>query len=142
VYLQSGDAVKLRQSLRKLAEKESDSFVIRKKLLELAVAGGDWDDAVRWGREALHIDVMDADVHASLGRAFSKQKKYTEAVEEFEIAVQVSPTDPDLRVLFAETLAQAGQEQQAIRVLEQLLAKYPQHEPAKRLLAHLTEQKL
>jgi tetratricopeptide (TPR) repeat protein len=122
-----------------LAQEETDSFVIRKKLLELAVEAGDWDDAAGWGVEALHIDVMDAEVHASLGRVYSEQKKYTEAVEEFEIAIRLSPANPDLRVSLAETQAAAGKKEQAIQVLEKLLAQYPQHEAAKRLRAHLTE---
>jgi len=53
VYLQTGEQRKLRDSLRRLAGFDHDSWVFRKKLLELAIEAENFEDAIRWGTEAL-----------------------------------------------------------------------------------------
>ena len=69
--------VKLAEVLAQLAVLDADDLPIRKKLAQLALAAGDFAAAARWGREALHIDVMDVDVHRHAGRSGGRQRNHS-----------------------------------------------------------------
>lgn len=134
VYLQTGEKRKLRDCLRRLAETDHDNWVFRKKLLELAIEAEDFEDAVRWGTEAVHIDVMDAEVHALLGRALGAREKHERAIEELQTAVRLAPQEVAWRLALADACLQAGRKAQAVQVLKELLAEYPGQEEAEKLL--------
>jgi tetratricopeptide (TPR) repeat protein len=134
VYLQTGEKRKLRDSLRRLAELDHDGWVFRKKLLELAIEAQDFEDAIRWGTEALQIDVTDAEVHALLGRALGSREKYDRAIHELQTAVELAPQEVDWRLALADVCLRAGRKEQAVQVLKELLAEYPHQEQAKQLL--------
>ncbi len=134
VYLQTGEKRRLRNSLRRLAGFDHDSWVFRKKLLELAIEAEDFEDAIRWGTEVLQIDVTDAEVHAQLGEALGACEKLDAAIAELQAAVKLAPHEIDWQLALAEMFLRAGRREQAAQVLEELLAKYPNHEQAKRLL--------
>ena len=69
VYLAQGNDVKLAETLAQLAALDTDDLTIRKKLAQLALSAEDFPAAVRWAREALHIDVMDVEIHRMLAEA-------------------------------------------------------------------------
>ena len=69
VYLKSNDVEKLTKVLAQLAAADADDVAMRKKLAQLAIEAKDFPAAVRWSREALQIDVMDAEVHELLADA-------------------------------------------------------------------------
>lgn len=139
VYLQTGEKRKLRDSLRRLAETDPDNWVFRKKLLELAIEAEEFEDAVRWGTGALHIDVMDAEVHALLGRALGAREKHERAIEELQTAVRLAPQEVAWRLTLADVSLRAGRKEQAVQVLKELLAEYPGQEEAKQLLKRSEE---
>ncbi|MBC8875624.1 MAG: tetratricopeptide repeat protein [Planctomycetes bacterium] len=138
VYLKSGDKQKLTASLAKLAKADYDNVIIRKKLLELAIEAEDFDAAVRWANQTLHIDVMDADVHASLALALARLKKHARAIGAYETAIHLSPERDDWRYSLGEQCVQAGEKEKAVAVLEELLSREPEHAEAKKLLEELS----
>ena len=71
VYLAERNDVKLAEVLEQLAALDVDDLPIRKKLTELALTRGHHEQAAHWAREALHIDVMDVDVHRMLAEALT-----------------------------------------------------------------------
>lgn len=109
IYLKSGEQLKLTDSLRRLAEAEGDNLLVRKKLVELALAAPDYDAAVRWATTALQIDVRDAETHAQLGAALAGQKKYRAAVEELTTALQLEPDRAEWQATLAEIQKQLEQ---------------------------------
>ncbi len=119
--------------LEKLAEADPDDLPLRKKLAQLAVARRDWPAAERWTGEALQIQVMDADLHAWQAQAFSKQQKPAAAAEEFSVAVELNPDDPQLRMQLAQSLIDADQRDAARKVLDELLQRAADHPGARQL---------
>jgi cellulose synthase operon protein C len=115
VYLRTGEKTKLRDTLRRLSDFDYDNWLYRKKLLELAIEAGDFEDAVRWATETLQIDVNDAEVHALLGQALGAREQYSRAIEELETAVSLVPQQADWRASLAEMYLQAGRTEQAGR---------------------------
>jgi cellulose synthase operon protein C len=73
VFLKSSDQRKLSSTLAELAERDPENPLLVKKLLELSLAEGDYEQAARWARTGLEIDVMDVDFHAGLARASQPQ---------------------------------------------------------------------
>ena len=139
VYLQSGNQQKLTESLSRLAESDYDNVIVRKKLLELSFEAEDFGDAIKWANQVLHIDVMDAEVHALLARALGRQQEHQRAIDEYETAIDLSPERTDWPCSLAETCIRAGRKEKAIAVLEEVLARRPDHAEAKRLLGDLSE---
>lgn len=137
VYLKSGDDEKLRPILAKLAEADPDDLPLRKKLAQLAIQRQDLAAAERWTREGLHIQVLDANLHAWRGAALAGLEQHAQAAEEYAVAVELSPDEPELRVSQAQALIAAGRQAEGRAVLEVLLKREADHEPAKKLLKSL-----
>ena len=91
IYLKTGEQLKLTESLRRLAEADGDNGLVRKKLVELALAARDFPVAARWATEVMQIDIRDAEAHAQLGAALAGQQKYRLAVEELSTALELEP---------------------------------------------------
>lgn len=137
VYLKSADDEKLVSVLTKLAETDPDDLPVRKKLAQLAVAAGDWPDAARWTLEGLHIQVMDAELHAWRGEAFAGQGNAPEAAGEYAVAVELNPDDLKSHLALARSLVQANRPAEAKAALEVLLERDPSHSDAKKMLESL-----
>jgi tetratricopeptide (TPR) repeat protein len=134
VHLRAGDERKLAGALEKLALADADDFPIRKKLAQLAVARADSKDVLRWTREALHIDVLDVDVHAWRAEALVELDEVADAAEEYAVAVELDPERPKLRLALAETYLKAKRPEDAKAALAELLKRQPDHNDAVRLL--------
>jgi tetratricopeptide (TPR) repeat protein len=61
-------------------------------------------DAAEHLREAIRIDPNHAPAHAGLGRALEAQRRYPEAHDEFEKAINLDPADPSLSLAYADAL--------------------------------------
>jgi len=140
VYLKTGDKDKLKQTLCKLAETDYDNVVYRKKLLELSIEAEDFDAAGRWANQALHVNVMDADVHAMFAQVLSRQENHGDAVREYETAIRLTPERDEWRYPLAEACMRAGMNEKAVTVLEELLSREPDHAEAKKLLGELSPE--
>jgi Flp pilus assembly protein TadD len=89
VYLLADERPKLAGVLSELAAGDADSLPVRKKLAELAYERKDWPQALRWGREATHIDVNDPRMHQIVGEAAAAANKNDDAVHAFELVVRL-----------------------------------------------------
>jgi len=137
VYLKAENDEKLGPILEQLAASDPDDFPIRKKLAQLAVNRDDWTAAERWTLEAIHIQVMDAQIHAWRGTALIRQQKSAEAIAEWRVAVELDTENIGYQLALARTLIAAGQNDEAQTVLQALLKKSPNHDEARRLLDRL-----
>lgn len=136
-YLKSGENDKLRPILEKLAESDPDDLPLRKKLAQLAIERQDLPAAERWTREGLHIQVLDANLHAWRGAALAGLGQNAEAADEFAVAVELSPDQPELRVSQAQALIAADRKTEARTILEALLKRDADHQSAAKLLKTL-----
>jgi predicted Zn-dependent protease len=137
VYLKSGENDKLRPILEKLAEADPDDLALRKKLAQLAIEQEDFAAADRWTLEGLHIQVLDANLHAWRAMALGSLEQPEAAAEEFAVAVELSPDEPQLRISHAEALIAADRRAEARAVLKELLKRDAGNESATKLLKSL-----
>jgi tetratricopeptide (TPR) repeat protein len=137
VYLQSGDKEKLAPALASLAELDYDNPVICKKLAELALEREDFAAAARWANQALHVDVMDGEVHAMLGRSHHAREAFEQAQAEYKTAVELDGKRLEWRMALAQAAVRAGNKDEAVEALEALLAIDPEYESAGELLESL-----
>ena len=140
IYLESGDDAKLAELLPRLAQADPADLVVRKKLLQMALAKKDYPAAVQWANQALDIDVSDAEVHWGFAESLAGSHNDIGAVEEFQIAVELSPDNAAWRMDLARAYLKVGKPQQARQALEALLKIEPDHPEAGPLLEKLEEQ--
>jgi cellulose synthase operon protein C len=79
VYTQSGDKAKQIEVLEKLVPTDADDLDHRKRLARMLLDAGRHRDAERYAREALEIDVRDAEAQDFLLKALLGQNKASEA---------------------------------------------------------------
>jgi tetratricopeptide (TPR) repeat protein len=137
VHLKSGDSAKLRPLLEELALSDGDDLATRKKLAQLAMEDKDYVSAEKWATDAIHIDVMDVEMHRMLGEALVEQEEFGEAIEEYEVAVQLEPRTLHLRFALADACVQADQPEKARKALDELLQLDPDYPGADVLLESL-----
>ena len=104
VYEWQGDEAKTAQVMGLRAEMDPADVATRKKLVQMALDGGDYDSAVRWANQAIQIDVNDAEVHMAFAEALIGRHNQKMALRELEAAVLLEPGNPDYRLALAETL--------------------------------------
>ena len=75
VYAQTSEKDKLIAVLKELLPTDADDFENRKKLAGLLGDEGKWAEAEKYAREALEIDLSDAEIQATLDKALREQKK-------------------------------------------------------------------
>lgn len=93
---QTEHEAQFREALEQIARLDGDSVDARLKRAELALADGDYESAVRYARLALHVDVLDVDIHLALARGFVGLKQRAAALVEFDVALQLKPGDPEI----------------------------------------------
>ena len=135
----SGDTEKRREALKTLTLIEGDDPAPRKALAEMALAEKNYEEAFKYARLTLHIDVLDADVHQLLGASLAGLKRYPRAISEYETALELKPEDIDLQLGLAETLMAADRKPEAKKLIDKILAKNAENEKARRLAANLKE---
>ncbi len=78
IYGQSGDDAKLIEVLKELAPTDADDLPTRRKLAQLLLKAGRHAEAEQYARQALEIDVLDAEGQLVLLQALKEQKKEEE----------------------------------------------------------------
>jgi tetratricopeptide (TPR) repeat protein len=133
---------KLLDALALLAANDADDIDVRKNLAEAHFGRGEFDQAAEWATECLYIDVNDPIYHVQLADALSGEKKYPEAIEEYETALTLKPKKPnDLRVKLAQAQLDAGKLDDAKATLETVLKADPEHPKAKELREKIGAEK-
>ena len=136
-YLKIGDDRKLEPVLEELVLLDADNFPARVKLAALALESKSYERAVGFARQALYIDVMDADVHRLLGGAHLGLKQTSAAVLEYERAVRLDASEASTRLGLARAYLADGAREKARKVLETLVKDKPEHRAARELLDSL-----
>lgn len=135
--LKAGKKSELRVTLRKLADLDADDVSVRKKLTDLALEEKAYDEAVRYARDALHIDVLDPELHTSLAKSYAGVGQAGKAVEEWQTAVELKPAEADYQLALAQAQVTNGKKVDAVKTLDELLKKQPKHAAAKKLAEEL-----
>ena len=108
---------------------------MRKALAERHLAAGDAAAAEKWADECLYIDVYDPSVHVLLADAQAAGKKFADAIEEYQTALELKPKKPnDLKVKLAQAQLASGRRDAAKATLDGVLKADPEHPEAKELL--------
>ena len=88
-YIQLDEQDKLKDVLEAIARLDGDSAVVRMKLAQMAVERDDLEAAGRWATEALHVNVMDADVHDVLAKVYESRGDEKRTERERRIAAEI-----------------------------------------------------
>jgi Tfp pilus assembly protein PilF len=134
VYVASDNKGKLVETLSRIATADVDDISVRKKLAQLALARKDYPAAEKAAREALEIDVRDAESHTALAESLSGRHNSEGAIEQWEIAVELAPEKPQPRFALADAYFQSGQTAKAKEMLKKLLKIAPNYPGADVLL--------
>ena len=94
----------------------------------------DYAAAEAWGREAIEIDVQDADMHRAVAESLAVRDDAAGAAAEYEVVIELKPDDPRPRLALAAALIEARQPAKARKALESLLKQKPDDPDAKALL--------
>jgi Flp pilus assembly protein TadD len=137
IYARSKEQQKLVDAWTRLARMDSENITARKELARMALQKRDYALASQWANQGLEIDVSDAELHAIIAEAAGERHNQQETIEEYEIAVELSPTDPRPRLGLADAFVQAGKTPEARRVLREFLKLVPDQPAAKLMLESL-----
>ena len=127
--------------VRKGAPRPADMvrlFDVIEKASGLFVAG-QYAAAIPLLEKILAADPFNLDAALRLATAHSSLGHDAKALEMFKRAAEISPTSPDVRVYLALHLARTPQWEQAVPLLEKVLAESPDRLPALEALARLRE---
>lgn len=92
---ESDDAERLRPVLETIADRDYDNTAVRKRLAKFAYEAENWEQTVRWGEDALCIDIEDVDVHRLLAECYEKLGDSDSAVEAWRAVVALQPDDSE-----------------------------------------------
>ena len=85
-----------------VAERDYDDLTSRNWLLQHAIEGQNWDDAIRWGVESIQIDIRDGDTHRRLGQAYLKKGNRERARRHLQTAVDLKASDAEAKELLEQ----------------------------------------
>ncbi len=134
VHLRQKRTDALLNDLAMLAANDADDLRVRKALAERHLALGHAAIAEKWANECLYINVYDPTVHVLLADAQVAGKKFAEAIEEYEAALELKIKKPnDLKVKLAQAQLGKGDRTAAKATLDGILKEDPEHPEAKAL---------
>jgi len=138
-YVWQGDAEKATATLAQIAELDSHDVATRKKLVQAALAGGDYESVVKWANQAIQIDVNDAELHEAFAEALSARHNRKMALREWEAAVTLQPDNTDYQLGMVGPLLDLGRIAEARAILEPLAKNAPQLPKLQPLLERLEQ---
>ena len=130
----------LRPLLEKLAPHQGDDPAIRKKLAQLHLAEGNYQEARKWANQSLQIDVLDAGSHALLADAFSGSEQFDDAVKQYKMALKLRPKHAPWELALAKGYQQLENVAAACETLEELLEHDSDNAEASKLLQSLKDK--
>ncbi len=108
---------------------------------EVEFARRDFADVHRSLERALAIDARLARAHELKGRALFLEGRPREAIEAMEQAARLDPTASETRLALADMYRRTGRAEDAVRLLEALLAEDGSNALARQLLEAIAQQK-
>jgi len=77
-------------------------------------------------KEEAQSGLVNPTVHFAMARMFRNSRKVDEANKHFQIALEVTPWDKEMRLTFANYLLEQGEKKGALRLLEEAVSQgYP-----------------
>jgi Flp pilus assembly protein TadD len=102
---------------------------------------GHLDEAATYFSNAIGIhteaDDFNASLHSNLGAVYGQQGRFSDALAQFEIAVQIAAGDPEYLTNLATAFAAVGRTDDARRALQAALSASPDYNPARILLEQI-----
>jgi tetratricopeptide (TPR) repeat protein len=126
-------------SLKKLAERESDFQDLYARLIELSVAGKNWEDAAKYANLLLAVNPLIPAPYTALARAGGALGDKDEAISAWRRLLLLDPADPaEAHYELARLLHERGNaEAEAKRHVLQALEEAPRFQAAQRLLLQI-----
>jgi len=140
LYLKSGETEKLAAVLTRLADKDFDHLLYRKKLAQLALEKKDFAKAIHWANQAIQINVMDAEAHRTLAAGLEAAGRTKDTILEYESLIRLVPDQLENHLALAKALHKTGQADKARGVLEKLIELDAEFPGAKDLLEQLKRE--
>ncbi len=128
---------KLKAALETVARMDADDPVVRKKLAQISLEQKAYAETLKYGKMALHIDVLDAETHRILAEAHRGLGQLRQAIDEYRVSLEIEPGNNRLELALAQTHLAAGQNAEAKSRLENILKRDPDHAEARTLLKKL-----
>ena len=134
VHMRQDNQVKFLNDLAMIAANEVDELSVRKNLADSHLKRGDLEEAEKWGWECLYVNVYDPDNHVVLADVLLERKKFDQAAEEYQTALELKPKKPNnIKVKLAKAQRGAGKNDDAKATLDAILKADPEHPEAKAL---------
>ncbi len=134
VHLRKKDFAKFLDDLAMLADNDADDIDVRKALAERHLAAKQPEQAQKWAMECLYVNCYDPANHVLLADALAGQKKYAEAVEEYQTALELKVKKPnDIKVRLAQAQLDNKDRDAAKATLDAILKEDPDHPEAQAL---------
>jgi Flp pilus assembly protein TadD len=122
-YAKTDQKEKSEAVLRKLVDLAYEEAGPRKKLAQLMLQRDEFAGAVQYGRMALEIDVMDAEVHQLLAQSYLGLKQTEKAISEFETAIALNGEDEQSVIALAKAFIEVKKTSEAKAVLDEFLKR-------------------
>lgn len=141
VALKTGDRSELKSALEDLAHLDGDDPAWARKRAQIALDDGEHEKAVKFGRDALFVDVTNVDVHRILGLANLALKNHEMAAREFEVALELKPDEAgdDVELGLARAYIGLDRKDDARARLNAILARDEDNQDARELLEKLAD---
>ena len=127
------DTTRSKSELEQAVLADPDDGQARKRLARMSLDQGAFADAARYGQMALQVDVRDLETHRILGAAYAGLAQPAQAIEEFGVALELKPGDPEIGVDLARAELAAGRKERAKARLDVILGRYPDNARAREL---------
>jgi protein O-mannosyl-transferase len=136
ILSQAGRWVEAEAALRKaVAINPNDANVLNALGLIAWQHDGHLDEAAAYFSKALGVhpeaDDFNASLHSNLGAVYGQQNRFSDALAQFQIAVQITPADPEYLTNLATALSAIGRIDDARRWLRTAIAAAPNYSPAR-----------
>jgi predicted Zn-dependent protease len=142
IHLRQKKTGEFLSDMARIASFDADNIDVRKALAERYLAQGDAGAAEKWAGDCLHINVYDPAIHVLLADARAAGKRYAEAVEEYQTALELKVKKPDdVRVKLAKAQLGLDRRDAARAILDGILKGDPDHPEAKALKQQLESAK-
>jgi protein O-GlcNAc transferase len=121
--------------LRAVAITPDDANVLNALGLLAWQHAGNLDEAAAYFSRALSVhaeaDDFNASLHSNLGAIYGQQGRFSDAIAEFKMALQITPNDPEYLTNLGTAYAAIGRLGDARRELEAAIAAAPDYNPAR-----------
>jgi len=130
VYDGKGDLEKAEKNYRAALSVNPDDFMSCVNLGNIAVRGNDWATALDWYLKAVDIEPDSDGVHSNLGGAYVALGRLNEAEYHFDRSLSINPSNMLALHNKAILLANKGRFEEAKKMNQEVLKKYPGWQPA------------